>query len=83
MVAEKQIVEYSATHKLIFEENLCKGCDLCVVICPKKILDTDKERVNAKGYNPAICFNIDECIACAMCAKICPDSVISVVRDVG
>lgn len=75
------IANYTAKHKLIFEENSCKGCDLCAFVCPKNILRLDKERINAKGYNPMICFDIDDCIACGMCAKICPDSVITVIRD--
>jgi len=78
----KQVAEYAAKHRLVFEEHLCKGCDLCVWVCPKNILKLDLERVNGKGYNPSICFNIEDCIACGMCAKICPDSVIKVERDI-
>jgi 2-oxoglutarate ferredoxin oxidoreductase subunit delta len=54
----------------------CKGCNLCVDVCPKKILVLDNDRVNSTGYNPIMCTNIDECTGCAMCAIICPDSVI-------
>ena len=75
-------VEYAAKHKLTFNENLCKGCDLCVWACPKDILKLDLDRVNGKGYNPIVCIDIDACIACGICAKICPDSVIKVERDV-
>jgi len=73
---------YSASGQtLIFEENLCKGCDLCAHVCPKKILTLDKSRVNAKGYNPMTCFDIDKCIACGMCGIMCPDSVITVLKE--
>jgi len=58
----------------------CKGCFLCVSVCPKKILDLDNERVNSTGYNPIMCTNIEDCIACAMCAIVCPDSVIEVEK---
>ena len=67
-------------NKVIFNEAQCKGCVLCVDVCPKKILSPDKSRVNAKGYNPVICDDILNCTACAICAKICPDSVITVER---
>jgi len=53
-----------------------------VAACPKKVLKMDKTRVNAKGYSPAMCSDIENCIACGICAKICPDSVIKVERDV-
>lgn len=76
------IADYSAKHRLVFDENLCKGCDLCAHVCPKNILELDKNRINAKGYNPMICFDIENCIACGMCAIMCPDSVITVERDV-
>ena len=67
--------------KLIFKENLCKGCGLCVSACPKKILELDASRVNSKGYNPVICVDNKECISCAFCAAICPDIVITVNKE--
>ena len=65
---------------LIFNEATCKGCDLCVDACPKKILTLDTSRVNAKGYNPVKCTDITACTACAICARVCPDSVITVQK---
>ena len=67
-------------NKVIFNEILCKGCQLCVDACPKDILQLDKAKVNPKGYNPISCTDMDSCTACAICAKICPDSVITVER---
>jgi 2-oxoglutarate ferredoxin oxidoreductase subunit delta len=72
--------ERSATPEVIFAEDLCKGCELCVIICPTKILKLDTTRVNLRGYHPAIVYNLMECSGCASCAKICPDSVITVRR---
>ena len=65
---------------LTFNEAACKGCDLCVDACPKKILSLDTSRVNAKGYHPVKCDNLAACTACAICARVCPDSVIKVER---
>ena len=47
-----------------FNEDLCKGCGLCVHACPKKILQLDKERLNTKGYHPVSCTDTNECIGC-------------------
>jgi 2-oxoglutarate ferredoxin oxidoreductase subunit delta len=66
--------------EVIFDENMCKGCELCVTVCPTKILKLDTSRVNARGYFPAIVYNITLCSGCGSCAKICPDSVITVRR---
>ena len=70
----------SAMPEVIFAENLCKGCELCITVCPTKILKLDTSRVNIRGYNPAIVYNLAECSGCGSCAKICPDSVITVRR---
>ena len=70
----------SSPAEVIFEEILCKGCGLCIAICPTKILKLDTTRVNLRGYFPAIVYNLAECSGCASCAKICPDSVITVRR---
>jgi 2-oxoglutarate ferredoxin oxidoreductase subunit delta len=69
-----------STPEVIFAEDLCKGCELCITICPTKILKLDTTRVNSRGYHPAIVYNLMECSGCASCAKICPDSVITVRR---
>ena len=65
---------------LTFESEKCKGCELCVEVCPKHILDLGGSP-NTKGYRPAHCTDEDACIGCASCAKICPDSIITVTKD--
>jgi len=66
--------------EVIFAEDLCKGCELCVTVCPTKILKLDLTRVNARGYYPAIVYNLAGCSGCGSCARMCPDSVITVRR---
>ena len=66
--------------KLIFKEDVCKGCGLCVSVCPKKILSISKARLNKKGHAPVEITNENECIGCASCAVMCPDCVITVER---
>jgi 2-oxoglutarate ferredoxin oxidoreductase subunit delta len=66
--------------KLTFDTDICKGCGLCVMACPLKILDLDKGRVNKKGYNPVYESVPDKCVACGSCALMCPDSVITIER---
>lgn len=66
--------------KVTFDRDRCKGCELCVSVCPKHIVAIDKESINRKGYHPAGVTDITLCIACASCAKICPDSIITVEK---
>lgn len=69
-------------NKVTIQENQCKGCGLCVNVCPKKILQISEDRLNAKGFRPAEVTDMSQCIACAFCATVCPDVVIEVEKDV-
>ena len=66
--------------KVSFETDLCKGCGLCVSVCPKKIIVLAKDKINKKGHSPAEITDQEKCIACAFCATMCPDSVIKVEK---
>jgi len=49
----------------------CKGCEICVQVCPKKVLaldDRQKARVRAA----------EQCIGCLNCEIYCPDFAIEV-----
>ena len=65
---------------LTFQSDLCKGCALCITVCPKHILALD-ESTNVKGYRPAVCTDVAACVGCASCARICPDSIITIEKD--
>ena len=62
-------------------EDVCKGCGLCIDACPKKIMEINKHHLNKKGYNPAHCVEPEHCIGCAFCAIMCPDVAIIVEKD--
>lgn len=56
----------------------CKGCGLCVAICPKHVLTLETSFVNEHGYHPVRLTNSAACTSCALCARICPDAVFAV-----
>ncbi|MGN0989716.1 MAG: 4Fe-4S dicluster domain-containing protein [Eubacteriales bacterium] len=66
--------------KITIDTNRCKGCGLCVSVCPRQILVLDDTVLNEKGYSAAKMTDQDKCIACAFCAKMCPDCVITVEK---
>ncbi len=66
--------------KLTFNIDLCKGCGLCVSVCPKNILILSKDKINAKGHSPVEITDQASCIGCAFCATMCPDCVIKVEK---
>jgi 2-oxoglutarate ferredoxin oxidoreductase subunit delta len=56
---------------------LCKGCVLCVPVCPPRVL-VMSEAVNRKGYRYPLLK--DGCTGCELCAKVCPDFCFEVFR---
>ena len=65
--------------KIIFDEERCKGCEICTTVCPKEILVMSEE-INHKGYHPARVTDVKKCISCGLCALVCPDLVIKVYK---
>ncbi len=56
----------------------CKGCGLCVAICPKHVLALETSFVNEHGYHPVRLTDAAACTSCALCARICPDTAFTV-----
>ena len=70
-------VPMAKRYRVLFNKDKCKGCELCVSFCPKKILAMD-EGVNNKGYHPAGITDESACVGCRSCATMCPDCCISI-----
>lgn len=49
----------------------CKGCSLCVGVCPKSVLGLS-DRLKSKAVRQ------EECVGCRQCENICPDLAITV-----
>jgi 2-oxoglutarate ferredoxin oxidoreductase subunit delta len=64
---------------IVVDVEKCKGCELCVVSCPTKVIRLVHE-VNSKGYHFAYMEIPDACTGCGNCALVCPDSVITVYK---
>ena len=55
------------------EASWCKGCDICVAVCPEKCLVLDEADV-------AVFARPQRCTGCQLCAWLCPDLAIDVLR---
>ncbi|MEX2237385.1 MAG: 4Fe-4S dicluster domain-containing protein [Dehalococcoidia bacterium] len=60
------------------DEERCKGCGMCVVVCPPAVLSM-VDRRNEKGYH--VVEQIPGCTGCENCYRICPDYVFEVYRE--
>lgn len=66
--------------RIIVNEEVCKGCEMCIKACPRKIIVLTKDKINGKGYHPAKLVDESKCTGCASCAMMCPDVAIIVER---
>ncbi|MDF1536384.1 MAG: 4Fe-4S dicluster domain-containing protein [bacterium] len=62
------------------DEIKCKGCVLCVEVCPH-VLIRQKKAINDQGYQYVILDDPDgRCTGCTVCGVVCPDMCIEVFK---
>lgn len=62
------------------DENVCKGCKVCIEACPKHCIVMGSE-INKMGYQFAK-FKNPGCIGCGICFYVCPEpGAITVCKD--
>lgn len=66
--------------RVIIDQEFCKGCSLCIRICPREVLGLSN-RFNSVGYYPAVVESAEKCNGCGFCAQVCPEVAISVYRE--
>jgi 2-oxoglutarate ferredoxin oxidoreductase subunit delta len=62
------------------DKEKCKGCALCVGVCPEGIMAMSTDQFNKQGLPFAVCTDTEKCTACQSCAIICPDAAIQVLK---
>lgn len=62
---------------ITIDEACCKGCNICLKACPKKIFIKSQKRNNYGTSMPSI-DKPENCIVCRMCERLCPDGAIDV-----
>lgn len=77
---KKKIEKKTRRFKIRIPKERCKGCGLCVHVCPKNILRMSKKKTNKHGLFFAKRVVFKTCTGCAYCAIICPDTLIEVYQ---
>ncbi len=62
-------------YTIAVDEKLCKGCGICVEICPRKALVMNGISRETGYPNPRL---VGECVGCRLCMWFCPDQAIVV-----
>lgn len=62
----------------------CKGCNLCIELCPRDVLRSSVN-TNEKGYHlPEIIPGMESaCVHCEFCTMVCPEFAIYTLEDMG
>ncbi len=65
------------TIEITVDKAFCKGCGLCIDVCPREVLAFSRER-GAAGFMVPEAVKPEACTRCMMCELICPDFAIVV-----
>jgi 2-oxoglutarate ferredoxin oxidoreductase subunit delta len=58
------------TFRIEVDKRRCKGCGICVALCPKNVLELKMPELKCEAAR------IKDCIGCLMCEMHCPDFAI-------
>lgn len=57
--------------QITLERGLCKGCGICIALCPKAVYDAD---IDGKP----VAARAEDCVGCKLCQYRCPDFALKV-----
>ncbi|MCD4814421.1 4Fe-4S dicluster domain-containing protein [bacterium] len=68
------------TFRLKIDPDRCKACEMCIAVCPKKIIRFS-EKINKTGFRVVACVDEDSCTGCQACALVCPEVAIEIFKE--
>jgi 2-oxoglutarate ferredoxin oxidoreductase subunit delta len=69
-----------AVKEIIIDDQFCKGCNLCIEVCPRKVFTGSHKRSRA-GYSMPQASDPGKCSVCFLCEMTCPDLAITVIEE--
>jgi 2-oxoglutarate ferredoxin oxidoreductase subunit delta len=70
----------------------CKGCNICVLVCPTRVFEEGKE-IGERGYIAPVIAHPEKCpnykrktkknAVCEMCVLSCPDQALDWDEEAG
>lgn len=61
--------------KLKIDAERCKGCMLCIDVCPQNALEIAGQ-LNKRGVRYVVLKHPEKCTGCGLCMLVCPDCAI-------
>ncbi|MGY5861042.1 MAG: 4Fe-4S binding protein [Candidatus Thorarchaeota archaeon] len=65
--------------RIVVDAKLCKGCLICISVCPHGVLRKADE-VDNRGFFLPVVEDLEACKVCRLCEMECPDFAICVVE---
>ena len=72
-VKEQVIVAEHGERRISITPRYCKGCEICVKLCPSDVLEIKDFKVHVA--------RIEDCTECMLCEIRCPDFAIEVYES--
>ena len=69
-----------AKGEITIDEVACKGCGICVAICPQGCISISQEKIGLRGTPVAYISDPEKCTGCGFCGWLCPDLAIEVYK---
>jgi 4Fe-4S ferredoxin len=68
-------------YKLTLDKNLCVGCEICTLACPKEAIKLEKQpkASGEKAKHAKIDIDLEKCNFCGICNILCPYGAIKVI----
>jgi indolepyruvate ferredoxin oxidoreductase, beta subunit len=63
--------ELRANYQVTIESAWCKGCAICLDVCPERCFVLDEQDI-------AVAVHQERCTGCQLCVKLCPDFAIEI-----
>jgi 4Fe-4S ferredoxin len=69
-------------YRLTLDRNLCVGCQVCCLVCPKEAISVEKQqKVGEKALKSKVDFDLAKCNFCGVCDVTCPYGAIKVTLN--
>jgi 2-oxoglutarate ferredoxin oxidoreductase subunit delta len=65
---------------IVIDFELCKGCHICIEMCPRNVLVKSKKVDNRGFFLPEV-VDLNACTVCHICELECPDFAIKVIEN--
>lgn len=69
-----EMILHTKHYSLTLNKNKCKGCGICMQICPKEAIESTRTRKEEgkEAKQPTVSVNEEKCHYCGICVALCP-----------